>query len=66
MSSPYDRLIDDEDLETMHAYAELVLGQLDEASRLHVAQLAQIVCVLYRHIRAREEIGVLEMVVRIP
>ncbi len=64
MSSPYDRLIDDDDLETMNAYAELLLGQLDEASRMHVAQLAQIVRALYRHIRAREEIGVLELIYR--
>jgi hypothetical protein len=65
MSTLYDRLIDDDVLESMDAYAELILTQ-PEAANLHVTKLAEIVRVLYRHIRAREEIGVLEMAVRSP
>ncbi len=46
MSSPCHRLIDD-DLESMDAYARLVLEQ-PEAANPHVRQLAEIGCALVR------------------
>jgi hypothetical protein len=58
MSSPYDRLIDDDALESINAYAELLFWQ-PEAANLHLAKLARSVRALYRHIRAREEIAAL-------
>jgi hypothetical protein len=60
LSSPYDRLIDDDDLESMNSYAELLLRQ-PEAANPHLANLAKAVRALYRHIRAREEIAALSI-----
>jgi hypothetical protein len=60
MSSPYDRLIDDHELESMGEYARILLAQPDELTHVHDRRLAEIVRALYRHIRAVEEINILE------
>ena len=60
MRSPYERLINDDDLESMREYAQKLLTQPDELANVHVVRLAGIVRALYEHIQAVEEIEVIK------